>query len=381
MANWLTSLRLTALVLCAAMISISFLSFQYVSGQAEELDEFQRQNAQQISLEQNLSKWPGGFAWDYLQDDAYPNLLVEVDMFKTPYSIKPNDYFGVFKEIIASECEKDDVRFVFENSLATGMIFPELGEESYSMEDVTELARQSSDYEKGGDTCVIHVLIMSGTYERNSRIVGLALDAKTFVIFPSSMEPWAAAIIVAHELGHLLGLVGTLGLDSPYCSPNANTHYDIVNTKHCTDARCMMNFTVASFDSYCDECREDLAWIRQSKCPYTINESPPEIDWTPFGVSFTLTVNFLVLGYTAFVAKDQSMMSQTKKAIGSSRKLSGSLLQQGRELFVSTKELSDESLQFVLEPSTMTKGRISRLTLGLAIIMIMVTLSLAYYIQ
>ena len=110
----------------------------------------------------------------------------------------------------------------------------------------------------------MHILILNGYYESNSRIVGLALDATTFVVFPRYMEPWEAAIIVGHELGHLLGLVGALGLEDQYTPPGAGSHYDIEEPKHCTDARCMMSYTVDTVKTYCDKCEADLA-LRQGE--------------------------------------------------------------------------------------------------------------------
>ena len=377
----LTSVRVFAITLCLVMIVPLALSYQVVAEQQEVLDEYNQRYAPQMSLMDDLSIRPGGFAWDYLQNDTYRNLLVEVDWYNTMYYSVRGDYFEVFRDLLGEYCEKDDVNFIYENAVKTGEFgAPAISQWSYNMDDLRELAGQSSDFKKSGDTCVMHILILNGYYESNNRIVGLALDATTFVVFPSYMEPWEAAIIVGHELGHLLGLVGTLGLEDRYTPPGAGSHYDVEEPKHCTDARCMMSYTVDTVNTYCDKCEADLAYVRESQSPYTIEEAAPKVDWTAFGVSLTLTVNVLVIGYAAMVAQDQSLSSQMARGATEVKTGSRSLTRWSKAFVLSAREVSDESMNYVLEPANVTEGRTSRLTLILSVITIIVILVLAYYL-
>ena len=74
-----TSLRIFGLIICLAMIIPLALSYQMVSEQKQALDDYNEKYASEMAVMEDLSQRPGGFAWDYLQDDVYPNLLVEVD--------------------------------------------------------------------------------------------------------------------------------------------------------------------------------------------------------------------------------------------------------------------------------------------------------------
>ena len=147
---------------------------------------------------------------------------MEADWYNTMYYSVRDDYFEVFLDLVDEYCEKDDVNFIYENAVNTGEFgSPAISQGSYEMDDL-RVGEQSSDFGKSGDTCVMHILILNGYYESNNRIVGLALDATTFVVFPSYMEPWEAAIIVGHELGHLLGLVGPWGWKTDTPPPGAD---------------------------------------------------------------------------------------------------------------------------------------------------------------
>jgi hypothetical protein len=377
----LTSVRVLGITLCLVMFVPLALSYQVVAEQQEALEDYNERYEPQLALMDELSTRPGGFAWDYLQNDTYSNLLVEVDWYNTMFYSVRGDFFEVFRDLVDEYCEKDEVNFVYENAMNTGEFgAPAVSQGSYQMDDLRSLADQSSDFRKSGDTCVMHILILNGYYEPNSRIVGLALDATTFVVFPRYMEPWEAAIIVGHELGHLLGLVGALGLENQYTPPGAGSHYDIEEPKHCTDARCMMSYTVDTVDTYCDKCEADLAYVRESQCPYTIEEAAPKVDWTAFGVSLTLTVNVLVIGYAAMVAQDQSLSSQMARGASEVKTGSRSLTRWSKAFLLSAREVSDESMNYVLEPANVTEGRTSRLTLILSVIMIFVILVLAYYL-
>ncbi len=377
----LTSVRALAITICLVMIVPLALSYQAVAQQQEVLEDYNEKYAPEQTLMEQLSERPGGFAWDYLQNDTYPNLLVEVDWYNTMYYSVRGDFFEVFHDLVDEYCEKDEVDFIYENAVNTGEFgSPAMSQGSYDMDDLRSLADQSSDFRKSGDTCVMHILILNGYYESNSRIVGLALDATSFVVFSRYMEPWEAAIIVGHELGHLLGLVGALGLEDQYTPPGAGSHYDIEEPKHCTDPRCMMSYTVDTVKTYCDECEADLAYVRESQSPYTIEEAAPKVDWTALGVSLTLTVNVLVIGYAAMVAQDQSIGSQMARRATEVKTSSKSLASWGKVLLLSAREVSGESMTYVLEPANVTEGRTSRLTLILSVITIIVILVLAYYL-
>jgi hypothetical protein len=375
------SVRLVGIVLCLAMVAPLALSYQVVAEQEHELDVYYERNSPQRDLMDKLSQRPGGFAWDYIQNDTYNKMLVEVDCFNTMYYNMRVDYFRLYREMLTSYCVKQEVSFKFEDTVSLGgFAAPTVIKAGYDLDDLKGLARSSSDHRTGGDTCVMHVLVMNGYYEPDPEMVGLALDSCTFVVFPREMEPRQVAILVGHEFGHLLGLVGTIGLDEVFNPPGAWSHYDLKEPKHCTEPRCIMNYTIDTFDSLCDKCIEDLEFLKGSICPYTINETAPRIDRTVFGVSLALTMNVIVIGYAAMVAQDQSLSSQMARRAIEVKTSSESLARWTKVLFLSAREVSDESMNYVLEPANVTEGRTSRLTLILSVITIIVILVLAYYL-
>ena len=68
------------------------LSYQVVAQQQEVLEDYNERYAPEQTLMEQLSQRPGGFAWDYLQNDTYRNLLVEVDWYNTMYYSVRGDY-------------------------------------------------------------------------------------------------------------------------------------------------------------------------------------------------------------------------------------------------------------------------------------------------
>jgi hypothetical protein len=91
-------------------------------------------------------------------------------------------------------------------------------------------------------------------------------------------------------------------------------------------------------------------------------------------------MNVVVIGYAAMVAQDQSISSQLARRAGEVKTSSKSLARWSKVLFLSAIEVSDESMNYVLEPANVTEGRTSRLTLILSVITIIVILVLAYYL-
>ena len=45
----------------------------------------------------------------------------------------------------------------------------------------------------------------------------------------------------------------------------------------------MMSYTVDTVKTYCDKCEADLAYVRQSQSPYTIEEADPKWIGPPSG--------------------------------------------------------------------------------------------------
>lgn len=133
----------------------------------------------------------------------------------------------------------------------------------------------------GGDTAVFFYMVVSDAYSEDTssqKVLGLAYRASSMVVFQKTIESISGGIgqpsadvvestVVAHELGHVLGLVN-LGV------PMQQPHQDTAHGAHDTNTSCLMYWAnnssqllanllsggvVPDFDA---QCRADLAAVR-----------------------------------------------------------------------------------------------------------------------
>ena len=301
----LTSVRLIAVVI----VLLSFLPLLILSPNA--IKEIQAASESKARLD-SLSSKPGGFAWDYLQGSVYSTMIVECDAVNDDIVGNKTVAFADFNGMVRNECEKQDYRFVWSYGFDQSLV-----DTSYSRGVLEVLASQSRDFLTEGQTCVLHILFLNGHYSDESSYMGLALDASTIIIFPEMAMGSSLSIAIAHEFGHLLGLVGTLGLDSPYVPPGAHLHYDHANPWHCDQVDCLMNSEAMMANSPCSYCREDLAYLRGTVSPYA--DSNSFAHWATIVVSLLLFAVGLMVGIRIWRSPKDSL-SWLSKAWGVSSK-------------------------------------------------------------
>lgn len=262
-----------------------------------------------------FSSAPGGRAWDYLQNSTYTELLFEVDIL-SPYLEDGlgqkqfnlsylAEHFDVAEELIKEECMNKTVRYVWSSSqfdYSYTVYTPRYPE--YTASELRVLAESNRNYLTGGHTCVIHVIFLDGRYVPSSSsgpviggtiYAGTTVDATTvFIFLPETVEnslygpeyPYLSRDL-AHEVGHLLGLVAPFGEDSPYNAPNATEHRDLRSVRHCSNASCLMSTDINKRNELCDECKTDLAYLRNSTAPY-VALSFPDPEWIPITIGVAL---------------------------------------------------------------------------------------------
>lgn len=233
-----------AIVLLVAMLVFSSIVFLEIKNIKNELEGEQ-------------SGLPGESAQDYLQHSPYRSLLVECDSFMTAFTLDMEKIFTEFENIVREECDKDGISYSWDFDQDTNLV-----RENYTFSNLLAIADATKDFSKGRGTCVIHILFMNGEYRSNPEYIGIALDGMTIALFPEDVYSLEVSFAIAHEMGHLLGLVGMPSLYSSQTSPDAASHYDYDNPGHCTNVDCIMQANLIQFTDLCDDCKDDLAYMR-----------------------------------------------------------------------------------------------------------------------
>jgi hypothetical protein len=251
-----------------ALIPGAFTALLVVQDGGAELSYyFASNNANQIHAQ--LAQLPGGLAWDYLRGDLYPALKVEWTAFDRHILDSRNVPFSSFESLIFTHCDKSSISYTF-----VGTINASFQRQVYSEADLNSISSSVFINKTSDGVAIVHVVFLSGSFSDPSA-VGISYAGDRFAIFGDSLSDPFLRVAIAHEMGHLLGLVAPLGLDSPYTPANASVHYDFANPPHCTSNPCLMRPTVSSYDKTCQFCTADLLEIKNHTAPYTFSGQQP----------------------------------------------------------------------------------------------------------
>lgn len=192
-------------------------------------------------------------AWDYLTSENYDELRVaafapaedSVSWIMTP--------FVLFEDMVDQTCDKSSVHHEWTySSFPVVMV--------YSMDDVRNAA-DSCDVEAEDDEAVVRVLFLNNAPGEDVDELAFPLDAQTIVIFYESMTSDVVQMELAHNLGHLLGLVRTMGDDGDYAPEWTTDHQDADSPGHCSNPFCAMGKDQIVYAGLCDDCQADAAAI------------------------------------------------------------------------------------------------------------------------
>lgn len=225
---------------------------------------------------QNLASTAGDYALDFLRAQPFPRLVVEID-WVAGYA-PGEDAVDHLIDVIGSVCDKESVEVVLDDEL------PSQGAPAWTVsaaEDV-EVAWRDQYRDPATGTAVIYILYLDGHYaydDGSSKVLGFAYHGSSVVMLGATIDEVEGALppllgsgveptTIAHELGHLLGLVDNgVAMVDP--------HRDAENGAHCDDDRCLMYWAVETdlatvilergTPDFDDACLADLAAARGAR--------------------------------------------------------------------------------------------------------------------
>lgn len=220
-----------------------------------------------------LADYPGGMAKDYLSDDRYSNLDVEID-YASNYG-PDQQSLNYFEQKLNQHLDKSQITVNLDDVL-------DLQGQNMCVSDLSDIEEQHRDYETGGDTIVLYVLYVSGQCQGEGDVAGVTYSGSSFAVYkekimdsitmsdPDYVEHRriAEANVLLHEFGHVVGLINELDFQSEY------DHEDPLNPNHSEFEGSIMYFeaTYTEYQDFDFYDREDLKAIAAT--PY-----PEPIEW------------------------------------------------------------------------------------------------------
>jgi hypothetical protein len=278
--------RIIAVILAvAAMLPGVFTALVVAQDGGEQLSYY-ISSSQASSLRSQLSQAPGGFAWDYLRGDEYPVLKVEWTAFNRHILDSRVSPFSSFESLVSSHCNKTSITYTF-----VGTIDPSLQKQVYSEADLNAVCSTVFKNTSSNGVAIVHVAFLTGSFS-DPTAVGISFTADRFAIFGDTLIDVYMRVAIAHEMGHLLGLVAPLGPNSIYTARNATEHYDYADPPHCTSNPCLMRPVVSANDQTCSFCNADMLELRNETAPYAFSQTQPTIrsDLIIAGTAITLVL-------------------------------------------------------------------------------------------
>lgn len=220
-------------------------------------------------VEDNFSSRAGDYAADFLSDDEYDTLVVEIDYVAG--NAPDSDALDALEDALSELCTKPGgVQIILDDEL------PPQGSPAWSVSAGQELEQTWRDRYRDPDTgtAVIYYLYLDGNSDRDSdsgKILGYAYRGSSLVMFKETMDAVGGGLslsagveetVIVHELGHLLGLVNN-GIEM------MDDHQDEDHGAHCDNDDCMMYWAVET-DAIVDvlglggapdfdaDCRDDM---------------------------------------------------------------------------------------------------------------------------
>ena len=194
---------------------------------------------------------PGSAATDYVSNETYEQLVIEVDVVQGRTLDTRTTNF-VLHELAPIVDKAAGVRFEFSDTIAESAT-----PGSYTVADFRALEENYRDYRSEEGVAVLYLLLLDGTFANlpeGSSVLGLAYSESAVVLFADEVEaacnadqnqfepelrplicPVSAAMVTLHEIGHILGLVEN---GAPLSAP----HRDKEHGNHCTSGKCIMNW-------------------------------------------------------------------------------------------------------------------------------------------
>src|SRR3989344_350252 len=150
----------------------------------------------------------GSLNHQYLQSQPFSRLIVEIDYVESTPPHKNS--VGTFLSTLKRYVDKP------EGVVRSGDNALKAQKDSYSIQDLLNIAKINRSNYSQGNTVSLYVLYVNGGFDQNPGALGVALSSSMFVIFQDKINQAVTSLIFAseieqavlnHELGHLFGLV------------------------------------------------------------------------------------------------------------------------------------------------------------------------------
>ena len=142
---------------------------------------------------------PGDFKYEFLQDDPYPNLIIELD-YVTGRDMSSSAR-NLLNQRIKDVTDKDDIQWK-KNSFNSE-------DDSYTVKELLKLEEQHRTEYKGGNNAVLHIFYLNGEFE-NANAAGVTYTGSSIVLFKDQFE--SVGTISAEDIEEALDGFGPGGV-------------------------------------------------------------------------------------------------------------------------------------------------------------------------
>jgi len=191
----------------------------------------------------NLNNRPvGESANDLLASSNYTRLEVEL-LYAVGFE-PPSASVDYIRNFLAARLNKSGGISVTTRQISTP------GKSQYSLQELIDIETANRMKFNNESTIAAYLFFADGSYAPNENVLGVAYKNTSMVLFQSRIEELSGGVgqsstslltssVMAHEFGHILGLVNT-------GSPLQSDHQDVANGHHCNVDDCLMYFAVES---------------------------------------------------------------------------------------------------------------------------------------
>lgn len=209
----------------------------------------------ELPVSTNDYKTLGSSAHDLLSSAIYTSLRIEINYM--PGYEPGNASISNLTNFLQHYLNKPDGIQIVTNKIAAS------GKTQLSLSDIVTIEKNNRVEFTEGHTIAVHILIADANYT-DSNDLGISYWNTSFCLFGKAIYSNSGnsaqvsttnlmSILLEHEFGHLLGLVGQ-------GSPEQSPHRDVLNGFHCINPNCLMysaietnpaTTVIPSFDADC----------------------------------------------------------------------------------------------------------------------------------
>ncbi|HXZ23944.1 MAG TPA: hypothetical protein VEH08_04335 [Methanomassiliicoccales archaeon] len=312
------SIRTLAVVLIVSCLLIT--AFPFSTLLEEAFTDWNGRNPGEPA--NTLNTEVGGNQWDFVQNNVYKKVLVEVHTFPSYSAPGLSDGLAMLNGTFTSVLGKTLSGLTIKEDIPSSLM-----RETYGSGSTQAISSEIEKTRKHGDTVVLTILLLNGGPDVGT-YSGINVDASTIALFPDKITPQYFGALLLHEFGHVMGLVIVHGADSPYTPEHAKTHADPASPQHCRNLTCVMSSGSYFSTTYCSDCLIDLAEIRAQTPPYSQSSAYIDYDNGLIFAQLAIPVSGIAIG-AALILRSQSGSSRGRPS-GASKKVKPSILKVAR---------------------------------------------------